>query len=81
MALVVNEHGFLKYSQLFDGNIADNKTLVHIITELSSRTSSQDRNPTIVLDAGIATEDNLTLLSTQGFKYMCVSRSSKKNMK
>lgn len=78
LALVVNEHGFLKYSQLFDGNIADNKTLVHIITELSSRTSSQDRNPTIVLDAGIATEDNLTLLSTQGFKYMCVSRSSKK---
>jgi len=78
LAVVVNTEGFLKYSQIFEGNIADNKTLIQIIKELSERTSSSKRNPTIVLDAGIATEDNLALLKSKGFQYLCVSRSSKK---
>lgn len=78
LAVVVNVEGFLKYSQLFEGNITDSKTLIKIIEELAERTSSLKRNPVIVLDAGIATEDNLTLLKQKGFNYMCVSRSSKK---
>lgn len=78
LAVVVNVEGFLKYSQIFEGNITDSKTLVKIIEELSQRTSSLNRNPVIVLDAGIATEDNLILLKQNGFDYMCVSRSSKK---
>ena len=75
LAIVVNTEGFLKYSQLFAGNIADSNTLEKIITELSLRTSSVERRPTVVLDAGIATEDNLKLLRKKNFSYMCVSRS------
>ncbi len=75
LAVVVNTEGFLKYSQIFEGNIADSKTLEQIITELSARTSSTDRQPVVVLDAGIATEDNLKLLKKNKFNYMCVSRS------
>ena len=75
LAVVVNSEGFLKYSQIFEGNIADSKTLDKIIAELSARTSSIERKPTVVLDAGIATEDNLKLLKKNHFKYMCVSRS------
>ena len=78
LAVVVNVEGFLKYLQIFEGNIADNKTLVKIIEEVSLRTSLLNRNPVIVLDAGIATKDNLALLKHKGFDYMCVSRSSKK---
>src|SRR6266496_2658643 len=78
LAVVVNTEGFLKYSQIFEGNIADNKTLEQIITELSSRTSSTERHPIVVLDAGIATEDNLKLLKENKFDYMCVSRSNMK---
>ena len=75
LAIVVNTEGFLKYSQLFAGNIADSNTLEKIINELSLRTSSVERRPTVVLDAGIATEDNLKLLRKKNFSYMCVSRS------
>ncbi len=75
LAVVVNTEGFLKYSQIFEGNIADSKTLEQIITELSARTSSTGRQPVVVLDAGIATEDNLKLLKENKFDYMCVSRS------
>jgi len=74
LAVVVNTEGFLKYSQIFEGNIADSKTLAQIIA-LSARTSSTERRPVVVLDAGIATEDNLKLLKKNKFEYMCVSRS------
>ncbi len=32
----------------------------------------------IVLDAGIATEDNLELIEAKGYKYLCISRSKLK---
>jgi len=80
LAGVVNTEGFLKYPQIFEGNIADCATLAKVIDELSLRTSSLERNPTVVLDAeaGIATEDNLKLLKEKKFGYMCLSRSGMK---
>lgn len=74
LAVVINTEGFLKYSQIFEGNISDSKTLEKIVAELSARTSSTERHPIVVLDAGIATEDNLKLLKENKFDYMCVSR-------
>jgi molybdopterin converting factor small subunit len=75
LAVVINTEGFLKYSQIFEGNISDTKTLEQIIAQLTARTSSTERHPIVVLDAGIATEDNLKLLKKNQFDYMCVSRS------
>lgn len=81
LAVVVNVEGFLKYSQLFEGNTTDNETLGPIIEELSVRTSHIGRKPIVVMDAGIATEDNLSLLRTKGYDYVCVSRSGMKKYK
>lgn len=35
----------------------------------------------IVMDAGIATEDNLKMVKAKGYDYLCVTRSSLKNYK
>jgi len=78
LAMVVNVEGFIKYSHLFEGNMTDSKSLLQIIKELSTRTSVTSRKPIIVMDAGIATDDNIKLLREYGFDYMCVSRSSLK---
>ena len=75
LAVVVNTEGFLKYSQTFEGNLADSASLERIIDQMSERTSAPGRKPVVVLDAGIATEKNLELLSSRGYDYMCVSRS------
>jgi Transposase DDE domain len=75
LALVVNVEGFIKYSHIFEGNMSDSNSLPKIITELSNRTSHLARKPIVVIDAGIASEDNLTLLAAKGYQYMCVSRS------
>lgn len=81
LAIVINREGFLKYSQIFEGNMGDSASLQKIIGELSARTSATGRKPVVVMDAGIATEDNLKLLKDKGFDYMCVSRSGMKKYK
>jgi hypothetical protein len=78
LALVVNVEGFIKYSQLFEGNTSDSKSFLQIIKELSVRTSATGRKPVVVMDAGMATNDNILLLRENNFDYMCVARSSLK---
>ena len=81
LALVVNVEGFVKYSKILRGNIADCKTLEAIVKHLSARTSSVSIKPIVVIDAGIATDDNLLMLKSNGYQYVCVSRSKLKEYK
>ena len=78
LAVVVNEAGFIKYSNIFEGNMNDGKSLIHIIDRLKEKTQSTTQ-PIIVMDAGISTEPNLKLLREKKFDYLCVSRSGMSN--
>lgn len=78
LAVVINREGFLKYSNIFEGNMADCKTLGSVIDALSRQTSFSGRKPIVVIDAGIATDGNIAMLKKKGYDYMCVSRSSLK---
>lgn len=77
LALVVNIEGFIKYSAIHEGNIADCKTLSKMIDKIYSHTCPG--KAVIVLDAGIATEDNLQMITQKGYHYLCVSRSKLKD--
>ena len=79
LALVVNLEGFIKYSNIFEGNMSDSKSLPEMIDKLRSQTSHGTSKATVVIDAGIATEENLTLLARKGYNYLCVARSKPKN--
>jgi hypothetical protein len=79
LAIVVNPEGFLKYSSVFEGNTSDPKTLPTIIDNLRVKTSQNKQRATVVLDAGIATEENLQLIEEKGYDYVCVSRSKLKD--
>lgn len=75
LAVVVNQEGFLKDSQIFEGNIADCNTLKEIVTRLkSNRPPDSKKKQIVVIDAGISTEENLAMLQQEGFDYLCVSR-------
>ena len=78
LAMVINREGFLKYSNIHEGNMADCKTLGAMVDTISSQTSFSGRKPIVVIDAGIATEENIAMLKGKGYDYMCVSRSSLK---
>jgi hypothetical protein len=81
LALVVNPEGFIKYSSIMEGNMADSKTLGGMIDKLRVKTSSSAMKALVVIDAGIATEENLKMIAEKGYDYLCVSRSSLKNYK
>ena len=77
LALVVNIEGFIKYSAIHEGNMYDSKTLPQMIDKLATHTCTQ--KAVVVLDAGIATEDNLKLIAEKGYHYLCVSRTKLKD--
>jgi hypothetical protein len=79
LGLVINPEGFIKYSSILEGNMADSKTLEGMINKLRVKTSSTARKALIVIDAGIATEENLKMILENGYDYLCVSRSSLKD--
>lgn len=60
LALVVNIYGFIKYSCIHQGNMADCKNLSLMIDKLTHRTNAQ--HPVVVMDAGIATDENLAMI-------------------
>jgi Transposase len=80
LALVINPEGFIKYSGIFEGNMQDCKTLEGVVKSLRTQTSTS-RRAIVVIDAGIATDENLAMLTENGFDYVCVSRSKIKDYK
>ena len=53
LALVVNVEGFIKYSSILQGNVADSKTLVEMIDNLRTVTGTREKRAIVVIDAGI----------------------------
>ena len=79
LGLVINPEGFIKYSSILEGNMADSKTLEGMINKLRIKTSSSAREALVVIDAGIATDDNLKMILDNGYDYLRVSRSCLKD--
>jgi transposase len=77
LALVVNIYGFIKYSAIHEGNMTDCENLSLMIDKLSRCTNAQ--HPVVVMDAGIATEENLEMIKAKGYHYLCVSRTKLKD--
>lgn len=77
LALVVDGYGFPKRSRILEGNVSEPGTLWKILEELELR--DRDKDPmTVVIDAGIATEENLKRLrDDKRFEYVAISRKKK----
>jgi hypothetical protein len=72
LALVLNGSGFIQRSRIFEGNVSEPKTLEEMLTRLLPIPS--DPGPTVGLDAGIATQENIEWLKAPGYRYLVVSR-------
>jgi hypothetical protein len=82
LGLVVDELGFPKTSKIFSGNVAEPTTLIKIIKELEDNNDNQINleQRTVLMDAGIATRENLEYLKNNGYEYVCVSRKRYKEL-
>jgi transposase len=74
LALIIDELGFVKYSHLYPGNQQETKTLAEMIESLVALRPELANHRTVIMDAGIATEDNLAYLRQNGFHYIVVHR-------
>lgn len=74
LALTLDAQGFPKQSKVYEGNISEPSTLERMLDELSNVVDGFNCQKTIVIDAGIATEDNLQIIKRKQFKYLAVSR-------
>jgi len=81
--LVLDSSGFPKRSKVFAGNASEPKTLKEMIKGLRETSAPQEdgqqrlfekEKPTVVMDAGIATEDNINWLKGHEYHYLVVSR-------
>jgi transposase len=73
MGMIVDELGFAKYSELFPGNQSESATLPEMVKKMEMNLSGIS-DKTIVMDAGIATEDNLNWLKEKRYHYIVVNR-------
>jgi len=78
MGLVMNEHGFLKKTSVLPGKATEPQTLQEMIQSLSAEDDLL--KPTIVLDAGISSEGNLTWLRENGYSYVVSARQNAPNL-
>jgi transposase len=69
LGLVLDGSGFPRRSRIFAGNVSEAATLETMLTQLGAATGA-----VVVMDAGIATQDNLDWLTAKGFRYVVVSR-------
>jgi transposase len=69
LAMALDGSGFPRRSRVFAGNAGEPATLKDMLTGLNAPLGA-----TVVMDAGIATEANLTWLRDQGYHYVVVSR-------
>ncbi|MES0447369.1 MAG: IS1634 family transposase [Desulfobacterales bacterium] len=79
LGLVLDVQGFPKKSRIYEGNVSEPKTLEAMIDGLSIEDRGEGSlfKPTIILDAGIATEDNIEWLKGEEYRYIVVSRKKK----
>ena len=73
-ALMLDAAGFPRAREILPGNVSECGTLADAIGRLRAECDPAQPAPTVVMDAGIATEANLTWLREQGYDWVCVNR-------
>lgn len=78
LGMVIDEQGFPKASRILPGNVSEPGTLKEFLNALRGEPSGNPKpgkGITVVMDAGIASEDNITLLKGLGYDYIVVARN------
>lgn len=69
VGLVLDGEGFVLTHKVFPGNLHDCRSLATAVKDLQN-VCNNDQKPLVVVDGGIATQENLTYLIENGFDYI-----------
>ena len=69
LGLVLDGSGFIRRSRMFAGNVSEASTLEEMLLLLDT-----PKEATVIMDRGIATEENIAWLVEHNYRYLVVSR-------
>jgi transposase len=75
LGLMLDGSGFIRHSEVFSGSVNEGKTLPEMLKSLAA-----PQGALVIMDAGIASEENLKWLNEEGYKYLVVSRERKRSI-
>lgn len=78
LGLVLDGDGFPCRSQVFPGNASEPGTLEEMLDGLKGNDKARQIKPVIIMDAGIASADNIAWLKAHDYTYLAVSREKYK---
>lgn len=87
LAVILDSSGFIKNSKIFSGNISEPSTLKEMIDDLKivktkdtngKTLFTTNTNSLVVMDAGIASQENIDYLIKENYEYLVVSRKRDK---
>ena len=73
LALSMDAAGFPRRSDILPGNVSEPGTLADAVGRLEAQAGDGPK-PTVIMDAGISTEDNLAWLHERGYNWITVRR-------
>lgn len=82
LAVMLDSSGFVRKSDIFDGNVSEPSTFKAMLDALAI--PKEDKNllnvnkSLVIMDAGIATEENIKYLIENSYEYLVVSRKRNK---
>ena len=78
VGLVLDRDGFPKAHEVFDGNRQDRSTLEAMLESLEKRTGNKPGS-TVIVDRGMAYEENLEQIRARGLHYIVAGRQPERN--
>jgi transposase len=75
LGLALDASGFIRQSKVFEGNVSEGGTLQQMLRDLHAPAGAL-----VIMDAGIASEENLQWLTANKYNYLVVSRERKRDI-
>ena len=78
VGLVLDEEGFPLAHEVFEGNVQDRQTLGRMLDVLDERVGLR-AGQTVVVDRGMAYEENIEEIRSRGLRYLVATRQSERD--
>ena len=82
LAVMLDSSGFVRKSEIFDGNISEPKTFKEMLDKLQIKQKDTNllnsHKSLVIMDAGIASQENIDYLIANDYEYLVVSRKQNK---
>jgi len=79
VGLVIIRDGFPQAHEIFDGNTQDRASLPAMLDRLEARVGGFKRGQTVVVDRGMAFDENLAQIQSRQLHYLVASRQSERH--